>query len=206
MFWYDYAMNHLQPITSMHNRYYVMRHGRSKANELGLIISHPEHGLHTDYGLSEAGETQALHAAHNSALSSDTIIYSSDFSRAKQTAEIVRKHIGAASIHQTPALRERNFGNYEKTSHENYHYVWQHDEKDPTHSNEAVESVAEVTDRVTSFIEGLERTYHDKTFLLVSHGDTLQILQTAFQKFAGSKHRSLPPLETAEIRELHLAP
>ena len=40
--------------------------------------------------------------------------------------------------------------------------------------------------------------------LLVSHGDCLQILQTAFAGVDVSAHRSLPHLETCELRRLEL--
>jgi len=39
---------------------------------------------------------------------------------------------------------------------------------------------------------------------VVSHGDPLQILQAAFLRMSPSSHRSLPPLEPAELRQLHL--
>jgi hypothetical protein len=38
----------------------------------------------------------------------------------------------------------------------------------------------------------------------VSHGDTLQILQAGFLRMSPSRHRSLPHLAPAEIRQLHL--
>ncbi|KAJ3176025.1 hypothetical protein HDU87_005542 [Geranomyces variabilis] len=38
--------------------------------------------------------------------------------------------------------------------------------------------------------------------LFVSHGDTLQILQTAFEGTEPWRHRELPPLGNAELREL----
>ena len=202
---YHGHVNHLQSFRSLDNRYFVMRHGRSKANELGLIISRPEHGLSGDYGLCSAGQAQALQAVQHTTLGNDTVIYTSDFSRAVETAEIVRAHLKTSPVKTSPALRERSFGNYEKTSHENYQHVWQLDATDPSHTHKAVESVSHVTDRVTDFIKKLESFYSNKAILLVSHGDTLQILQTAFQKLDGAKHRSLPHLETAEIRELKLS-
>jgi broad specificity phosphatase PhoE len=62
-----------------------------------------------------------------------------------------------------------------------------------------------VLDRVTALVADLERRYSGRDILLVSHGDTLQILQAGFLRLDPSLHRRLPPLGTAEIRELHLA-
>jgi len=48
-------MNHLVPLTKLKNNYYIMRRGQSKANLQGVIISHPVHGIHDDYALTEHG-------------------------------------------------------------------------------------------------------------------------------------------------------
>ena len=59
--------------------------------------------------------------------------------------------------------------------------------------------------RVTSLVADYESSHRGATLLLVSHGDALQLLQTAFRKQDASRHRSLEHLETAEIRLLELA-
>ena len=65
--------------------------------------------------------------------------------------------------------------------------------------------MAAVLDRTTAFVAALERRHSGRDILLVSHGDTLQILQAGFLRVDPSRHRSLPHLATAEIRRLHLA-
>ena len=59
-------------------------------------------------------------------------------------------------------------------------------------------------DRTTALIADLEQRYSGRDILLVSHGDTLQILQAGFLRVDPSGHRRLPHLDTAEIRELRL--
>jgi len=56
--------------------------------------------------------------------------------------------------------------------------------------------------RVTAVIADYENQYSAATILLVSHGDALQILQTAFARLDASTHRQLEHLHTAEIRQL----
>ena len=154
-------------------------------------------------------------------------ILTSDLLRAKETAEAVRDAI--ISHHKdnnTPLpdlysgdvvierrLRERWFGDWDLTSDDNYNKVWVDDEKDPSHVNGNVESVNAVTDRVTQCIlewdtklqlTGKEAGDNKRMVICVAHGDVLQILQTAFEKLDGSKHRSLPHLETATLRPLTL--
>lgn len=179
-----------------------MRHGRSLANEAGLIISDPVQGVLADYGLSEMGRQQAVGSAQNSALSDKTLIYSSDFSRARQTAEIVRQILNAGKVTIAEALRERYFGSWDKTSHDNYAKVWELDRHSGTSSHNNVESLASVLERAAKLIAEIENQYSDKTILLVSHGDTLQILQAGLAGHSPTKHRDLPHLETAEIRRL----
>jgi broad specificity phosphatase PhoE len=61
-----------------------------------------------------------------------------------------------------------------------------------------------VLDRATAFIAQLERRHCGRDVLLVSHADTLQILQAGLSGVDPSRHRSLPHLATAEIRRLRL--
>jgi len=49
-----------------------------------------------------------------------------------------------------------------------------------------------------------ENKLNKATLLFISHGDALQILQTAFSKQSASRHRYQKHLETAEIRRLEI--
>jgi len=206
-------MNHLSGVDRLANRFRVMRHGQSKANEAGVIVAAIESDRRGDYGLSEAGLRQARAAADACGLPADTVICSSDFARARQTAEIVRTRIGAAEVTVAEALRERSFGDLEGDTVASYAKVWQADEaSDAGEADKAgaghahgVEPAAAVLDRVTALVADLERSYAGRDILLVSHGDTLQILEAGFLRLDPSRHRRLAPLSTAEIRELRLA-
>ena len=175
-----------------------MRHAQSKANAGGIIVSRIENDRQDDYGLTEHGRQQALAAAQSCGLPG-TRFYSSDFSRARQTAEIVRAHVGAPEVVIAEALRERCFGQWEGSATGNYVRVWAADETDPVHADGNVEPAAAVLDRATALIAQLERQHCGRDFLLVSHGDILQILQAGFSGMDPSKHRLLPHLATAEI-------
>jgi broad specificity phosphatase PhoE len=198
-------MNHLSGVDRLANRFRVMRHGQSRANEAGVIVSRIENDRRGDYGLTELGARQARAAVEACGLAADTVIWSSDFSRARQTAQIARACLGAARVTLTEALRERCFGDLEGTSSGNYPRVWDADEAGAVHPDHGVEPVTAVLDRATALIADLERRYSNRDILLVSHGDTLQILQAGFLRLAPSSHRGLPPLATAEIRELRLS-
>src|ERR1700685_15426 len=128
-------MTHLSGVDRLTNRFSVMRHGQSKANVAGIIVSRIESDRRGDYGLSELGREQALAAAQGWRLPRDTVICSSDFSRARQTAEIVRAQLGAAEVVIAEALRERCFGHWEGSATGDYARVWVDDETDSQHAD-----------------------------------------------------------------------
>ncbi len=197
-------MNYLENIKKLNNRYFILRHGESKANVIGIILSNPREGT-IDFGLSDKGKEQVKESVSmNKILDCDTIIYSSDFLRAKETAEIAKEALGVKTINLHTSLRERNFGNWERTSNDNYQRVWDNDKINPDHKINNVESTKEVLKRTTELISELEKEFKNKKILLVSHGDALQILQTGFLKTSPSRHREVQHLNTAEIRELKL--
>lgn len=87
-------------------------------------------------------------------------------------------------------------------SEENYRRVWELDISDPTHTALGNESVMEVVLRTTRLVQSLENELQDMIILLVSHGDTLQILSSTFFGVGPNEHRLLPHLEPAGVREL----
>ena len=190
-------------LKELHNTYFVMRHGQSLANHEELIISTPERGVE-GYGLTKEGEEQvrvsAEQAKSEGVLGTTAIFVSSDFARAKETAEIASRVLGALEPTITPLLRERNFGQFEGTHNSNYEKAWEVDAVKASHEGTGIEEVRDVRTRALKLISELEEKYQGKNIVLVSHGDTLQILLTAFAQREPHEHRSLNHLQTAEIR------
>jgi probable phosphoglycerate mutase len=182
----------------LRNRYFLMRHGQSKANVAGIIVSSLARDASGDYGLSALGREQALKSAAGSGLPAGTVICASPFARARQTAEIVREFAGAAPVTVADALCERFFGDWDGTDSAHYEKVWADDQEGRAASG--VEPVTEVLDRTTALVAELDRRHENEDILLVSHGDALQILQTGFLGTDPALHRTVPHLETAEIR------
>jgi probable phosphoglycerate mutase len=199
-------LNNLSAITQLNNRYFAMRHGHSVGNLREIIVSHPENGC-GGFGLSEQGQDQVQASLQmDVSLDTDTMIVSSDFNRALESAAIARHALNCRAPTETDVrLRERNFGELELGADSAYQAVWQHDERDPDSDYREVESVNQVMSRVTELVVDLERRFVDTSLLLVSHGDALQILQTAFAGRDASTHRQLQHLQTAEIRCFRLA-
>ena len=196
-------MNYLLELGDLRNRYFVMRHGHSLANQRGIIVSDPANGV-TEFGLSDAGRSQVEQRRISvERLDSATRILSSDFRRALETAEILHRRLSCdPPLITDPRLRERHFGRLELGADTAYPDVWRHDEHDPDSRPHGAESANQVMARVTSLICEIEQRHRRETFLLVSHGDALQILLTAFARRSAAEHRRLPHLETAELRPI----
>lgn len=201
-------MNKLLELTTLKNTYFAMRHGESMANVKGIIISTPENGI-PKYGLSDRGRGQVdcsvSDALSNEKLDDTTLIVSSDFKRAHESAEIAHKLlVSEAPLKLDARLRERDFGDFELKSNIHYQTVWDNDGIDSSHTIDNAESADAVMERATELVTDIENSHKGKTFLLVAHGDTIQILQAAFKKLSASKQREMKHLETAEIRFLVL--
>jgi len=188
---------------NLRNSYYIMRHGQSLGNIEKIIVSDPGNGLF-GYGLTPTGEKQAADSLNNfSKLDSQTIIYSSDFLRTTQTALIAAKILKPNSgICFTPHLRERFFGNFELTSSDNYGVVWSDDLKDQQNTKNQVETVDAVLNRIFLCLGEIEEIFDGRNILLVSHGDTLQILSAFFKGWLPNRHREVEHLGVAEIRKV----
>eukprot|EP01038_Epipyxis_sp_PR26KG_P010810 gene10810-14511_t len=211
--------NDIHILSSLNNRYIGLRHGESEANMMGVISSSPKIGT-INHGLTITGTEQAknsgkmlfelfksmLFSSNETTLQPNNIIfYSSDFLRAKQTAEVSfesfykqvlelqtimsQDSVNNSSMYNildmvdiniriTTALRERSFGEYDGENLLYYNRVWPIDTIDANNNRNGVESINQVISRMRTFISELERSYHNKTIVLVSHADTLQITQT----------------------------
>jgi len=188
----------------LRNTYFAMRHGQSEANVAGIIASDPAIGCQ-QYGLTETGKQQVSTSVQNSSdLGNGVRIMSSDFLRTKETAEIVHSVLKAQNpVQYTKELRERFFGDLNGQSDQHYQDVWNLDQQNADHREYDVESANQVVVRASALIQQLEKQFTNEVFLLVAHGDVLQLLQTWFQNVPASQHRELPHLSTAEIRCLN---
>jgi len=223
--------NGLQHAHQLRTSFIALRHGQSLANEQGIISSRPDVST-IEHGLTNEGKKQAKAAGIqileklNSYKESSpdkfrgVAILSSDYMRAKETAEIVASCVeqhSAFPLFQNQVifderLRERGFGDLHATSDTNYQKVWTVDAKDPNHTEWNVESINSVLQRTTDLVRELEdKTLYDPSdksafwvCVLVAHGDVLQILQTAFANINVKQHRSLLHLKTGVPRDLIL--
>ena len=210
-------------------RYFGMRHGESVPSSQQRICSAMAAGIDPRNGLTERGrqESQAASDAwiadHGDTIrrawqQGRLVIVSSPFSRSRETAEILvarlqhwhRQQGQALEIRLEAELRERDFGRFEGQSPSGplYRRIWDQDVTNPEGTPWGVESAAAVQRRGAALIARLEREAAadpDRVTVLVSHGDTLKILQTSAQGQSAAAHQDasrVKPFHTGEIRAL----
>lgn len=153
-------------------RIITIQHTQSVHHTNGMI------GSWTDWDLTNLGKDQAnnIGIKLKDELSRDSVyvMYSSDLKRAKQTAEIVGKHLNLEPI-INEALRERNLGSAVGKS-----VQWLRENQtawEKTIDDRCVpdaESRRETWKRLETFYNDIVSS-EDKNIIIVSHGDTLSI-------------------------------
>ena len=195
------------PPDELRNQYFAVRHGQSTANLENIISSDPLVGS-TSHELTQLGKEQASEAGASlwAMLEEDgtpleqVALYSSNFTRARETKEIVafelqrawaRANGGALGgvaggggvespmvrIGLLSGLRERNFGALDGVNTGAYDDVWPRDLADPWHEHNGVESVASVCARLRAMVDTLEARHDGEAVVLCAHADVIQIFQ-----------------------------
>ena len=156
------------------SRLLLVRHGETELKSSERLWGH------TDVKLSQAGIRQAEGLCERLAKQKIDIIYSSDLKRALTTAEII------ASKHQVDIipyaeLREFNYGKIEGLNFEEIDQLYPElralmmqrslDLRFP-----GGESISELSNRVSIFVERLQEHKAEETVLIVVHSGVLRIL------------------------------
>lgn len=148
----------------------TIQHTQSVHHTNGMV------GSLTDWPLSEKGIEQAENIGKNLSkeLSAEYKIYSSDLSRAAQTAEIVGKHLDSKPISKTE-LRERNLG---EAVGKSVQWLRENIEKPERTVDDrlfpSAESRRDEWNRLKPFFD--EITSNDEEYIIiVSHGDLLSV-------------------------------
>ena len=144
----------------------LVRHGETDWNAEGRLQGH------TDRPLNDFGRRQARALADRLAGDGITAMYTSDLSRAQETAEILAERLGLAVV-VDPDLRERNWGTWEGLTG---------GERDKVEF--AGESPEEHRERVMRAVGRIVEGHPDQRVLVVTHGGSLRRIQAAVQGVA----------------------
>jgi len=125
---------------------------------------------HTDIPLNAAGVDQARALAEQLAGEPLTAVFSSDLSRALDTATEVANAHGLVVV-VDPRLREKNFGTWEGLTDVEIAERFPDAQRGQWGDAETTEEVAA---RVLSVLDGIRELHPDGTVLVVSHGGPLR--------------------------------
>ncbi|MCG6986927.1 MAG: histidine phosphatase family protein [Gemmatimonadetes bacterium] len=185
-------------------RVFVLRHGRSLANERGVIASRPTNARDA-FGLTSRGRDQVLRsiarARSRNALVPPLVLISSPLLRARESADAAAELLGVTpSVDER--LTERDFGDFELGSDRLYARVWEQDLRDPTHRLWGVESVAHVLRRAGALVAESSRPEEAPTLVLCTHGDVASTLLCAASGAPLGRHRQVGALRTGALATL----
>ncbi len=140
----------------------LVRHGETDWNAEGRLQGH------TDRPLSDYGRRQARRLAEELDGEELEALYSSDLSRARETAEIVGQRLGLPTV-LDPDLREKDWGTWEGLSaveRDRVEFVGESTEAHQERMLRALRTIA-------------ERHPESARILVVTHGGSMRRVQTA---------------------------
>ena len=154
----------------------LVRHGETDWNLARRYQSY------SDIPLNQNGIQQAQLLAKRLATEKIDAIYSSDLSRATETARyIANEHEQVSTIQCDPRWRELSFGKWEGLNHEELQTQWQTEVNawyaDPVNvSPPDGETMLQMSTRVQSGLDELKSKYSEETVLVVTHSGVIQVL------------------------------
>lgn len=166
----------------MKKQLYFIRHGQTQWN-----VENRMQGW-ADIPLNETGRKQALLALNQLKSLSISRFFSSDLSRAKETAEILNSYF-KKPLEVSPCLREFYYGEYEG---KNTQELWKkfdelhsqlRDLKNPNRNNLALpggETCLQVMKRVIGYLSEICKKYPENHFMISSHGGVIYNLTVLF--------------------------
>ena len=154
----------------------MTRHGETEWNAKGLLQGHE------DIPLNENGRAQALKLAKHLAQTKWDIIISSPLSRAKETAEIIGREVGANAVIVEPDLIEKDFGEASGTTKE------ERDRLYPDRNYPGMEEWEHVIKRTRAVLDRCTTKYADQNIVIVSHSSVTKALINGIEGGDKDKH------------------
>ncbi|PEN15413.1 phosphoglycerate mutase [Longibacter salinarum] len=156
---------------------YFVRHGETEYNRKGIV-----QGSGIDSVLNETGRSQAQRLGRRFAAESIDVVYSSTLVRAKQTADIVTKHLESVERCQLDDLREMSWGVLEgeppsdtrDSSLEEIKTFWSNGKYG--HAVDGGESILDVRERAVRAAQHIVEVEGGRNILAVTHGRFLRVL------------------------------
>jgi len=185
-------------VSNSNRIFYIARHGETDWNRQGRWQGQ------TDIPLNDTGRAQARDLGRRMGALGITHVHASDLSRARETAEIVARELGARFAGAHPGLRERNFGILEGVSREEmvvrFPDLWHAYHTEGRMMPEGAEPHAHVIDRMHDTALALVADLgKDETAVFISHGGAIRVWLSHHTECA------IPPIGNAGVFRVELS-
>ena len=156
-------------------RIFLIRHGETEWNKEGKLQGH------SDVKLSAEGIRQAQLLAKHAPFQKVDAVYSSDLSRAFDTAKILAVKFNVMPVKVTPELRETNFGEWEgkyiSELTEEFPKVFGKFFTDPERCHPPQgETFLQSQARVMNVIRDIIAEHDEQNVIVVSHGAVIRLI------------------------------
>ncbi len=189
---------------NLKNKYYLLRHGRNiHQTELkDICYGWPDDEIPCE--LDEVGLKEVTLAGLKLQECNIDLIYSSDILRTKQTSEIVASILGISEIKFNQKLRDLNWGIFAGGPKKDALGFYEGKNR-MIDRPENGESWGDLQKRAAEFLEELESKYEDKNILIVSHGDTILLLEAYVNDWSSEEilRQKKNVIKTGEMRKLN---
>jgi isoleucyl-tRNA synthetase len=192
------------------NKYFLMRHGEAECNAKHIINDDIKNNTSP---LTKKGEKEVAQAAKKLKGQKIDLVFSSDFLRAKQTAELVADVVGfdKNKIVYDPRIREVDVGIFNGKSTKEYRAYFSSQLEKFHKASPGGEDLTQMKRRVMNFLEEVDGKYQKKNILIVAHEYTSWLMTAGAQGLADEEAAKLNEnrkyfIKTGEVRELEFAP
>jgi len=156
----------------MNNKYIFLRHGETKYQARKSDNLYTQSEQFTLPITNKAKIQIKIIAKKIKNFKGIDFIYSSDFLRTKETAQIVAKELGL-EIKFDKRLRDTNFGIFSGKTEEEYRKFFSSKKQRFSKKIPKGEKWRDVKKRAVSFIKDIEKKHRNKIILIVSHADPI---------------------------------
>ncbi len=196
------SLDDLEKYAPKKNKFFLLRHGEAENNIAEVLNSWPEKA---SWPLSEQGRKDIESVARDLKNSGIERIISSPLMRTRQTAEIVAKELGVP-VTVDDRLREIDFGIFDGGKAKDYSAFF-HDleaERFQKPPEGGTESLVDLRRRMIAAVKDLNAANEGATMLIVSHGDSLMLVEEGFRGARNDEVFRAEYHEKAKVRVLEL--
>lgn len=187
------------------NKYFVMRHAEAESNLFKISSSNYKNNHH----ITKKGKKETLNSLKK--LKGIDLVFSSDFVRTKETAQIAAQYFKIKKVIYDKRLREINTGIFEGKNEKEYHTYFSSLEEKFYKTPPKGENLTELKKRVSKFLYEIDRKYSHKNILIITHEYPIWMMATSavganVKKAIEIKEKEKDFIKTGEVKTLNFFP